>query len=415
MRVHPLAGATLLSLALAATPAPALAQPPGMGAGAQGGAMPDAKQMSGVPLPAGDVAVGTFTVRVVRGSMANPLTGESVELFGGPSPKTVKTNDQGRAEFTGLTPGLRVKAVATINGERLESQEIDIPSAGGVRVALVATDPEMAKRAEEDKKLAQMPAQSGIVVLGDQTRFVFEMGDEGLNVFNIVEILNTARTPVQPQAPVVFDLPKVAQSPGILDGSTPQALLAGKRLTVSGPFAPGTTLVQFAYTVPFGSSDLTLEQKLPVALTQLSVMAQKAGDLHLLSPQMADHREMTAEGRTYIVGQGPALKAGDTITFNFTGLPSQPTWPRNLALALAVLIIGGGVYGSMRTGKAVAAEQARLKKLQAKRDRLFAELTSLEQRHRENTIDPSRYSAERRELVAALERVYAEMDEEAAA
>lgn len=393
---------------------PALAQPPGMGQ-AQGGAMPDAKQMSGVPLPAGDVAVGTLTVRVVRGSMANPLAGESVELVGGPAPKTVKTNDQGRAEFPGLAPGTRVKAVATVNGERLESQEIEIPPTGGIRVALVATDPDMAKRAEEDKKLAQLPAQAGMVVLGDQTRFVFEIGDEGLNVFNIVEILNTARTPVQPQTPVIFDLPEIADHPGILDGSTPQAVLAGKRLTVNGPFAPGTTLVQFAYTVPFGASDVTIEQKLPVALNQLSVMAQKVGDLHLLSPQMADHREMQAEGQTYIVGQGPALKAGDTITFNFTGLPSQPTWPRNLALALAVLIIGAGVYGSTRTGKAAAAEQARVKKLQARRDRLFNELASLEERHRENTIDPSRYSAERRELITALERVYAEMDEEAAA
>lgn len=414
MRMRLLAGATLLALALAA--APALAQPPGMGGGQTAGAqMPDAKQMSGVPLPAGDVPVGTVTVRVVRGSMANPLTGESVELVGGLSPVTIKTNDAGRAEFSGLKPGMRVKAVATVKGERLESQEIEVPAAGGVRVALVATDPEAAKRAEEDRKLAQMPAQPGIVVLGDQSRFVFEMGDEGLNVFNIIEILNTARTPVQPQAPVVFDLPDVAQSPGILDGSTPQAVLAGKRLTVNGPFAPGTTVLQFAYTVPFGSSDLTLEQRLPLALNQVSVMAQKIGQLHLLSPQLADHREMTAEGQTYIVGQGPALKAGDTMTFNFTGLPYEPTWPRNLALALALAIIAGGVYGSTRTSKAASAEQARLKKLQAKRDRLFAELTSLEQRHRENTIDPSRYSAERRELVSALERVYAELDEEAAA
>ena len=38
----------------------------------------------------------------------------------------------------------------------------------------------------------------GHVVLGEQTRFVFEMGDEALNVFNILQIVNTARTPVQP-------------------------------------------------------------------------------------------------------------------------------------------------------------------------------------------------------------------------
>lgn len=408
--------AALSILALCTSAAPLLAQPPGMGGGQGSGAqMPDAKQMSGVPLQAGDMAVGTVTVRVVRGSMANPLAGEPVELFGGLSPVTMTTNETGRAEFTGLTPGMRVKAVATITGERLESQEFEVPAAGGMRVMLVATDPESARRAEEDRKLAQTPAQPGLVVIGERSRFVFEMGDEGLNVFNILEILNTGRTPVQPPAPVVFDLPDIAQTPGILDGSSPQAVLAGKRLTINGPFAPGTTLVQFAYSVPFGRSDQTVEQKLPLALNQLSVMAQKVGDLHLLSPQMTDHRETAAEGQTYIVGQGPALKAGDTLTFNFTGLPSQSSWPRNLALLLAVLILGGGVLGSTRTGKAAAAEQGRIKKLQAKRERLFAELTALEQRHRENAIDPSRYSAERRELVSALERVYGEMDEETAA
>lgn len=410
MKVHTLVAITIVALGIGV--APALAQPPGMGGGAQ---MPDPKQMSGTPLPVGDVAPGTVTVRVVRGSMANPLVGEAVELFGGLSPVTVKTNEAGRAEFTGLKPGMRVKAVATVNGERLESQEFEVPAAGGVRVALVATDPETEKRAAEDRKLAQLPAQPGIVVLGDQSRFVFEMGDEGLNVFNIMEILNTARTPVQPQGPLVFDLPDVAQGAGLLDGSSPQAVLAGTRITVNGPFAPGTTLVQFAYTVPFGPSDLTLQQKLPAALNQLSVMAQKLGNLHLLSPQMADHREMVTEGQTYIVGQGPALKAGDTVTFNFTGLPHEAAWPRNLALLLAVVIIGGGIFGSTRTGKAAAAEQARVRKLQARRERLFAELTALEQQHHRNTIDPSRYSAERRELVSALERVYGEMDEEAAA
>ncbi len=404
--------ASVLLLVLAASAQPLLAQLPGMGGGAQ---MPDARQMSGVPLPAGDVPAGTITVRVVRGSMANPLAGESVELQGGASPVTMKTNAEGRAEFSGLTPGTLVKAIATVNGERLESQEIEMPPSNGVRVALVATDPDMARRAEEDRKLAQMPAEQGIVVLGDQSRFVFEIGDDGLNVFNIMEIVNTARTPVQPASPVVFDLPDVAQSPGILDGSSPQAVVAGKRVTVSGPFAPGTTLVQFAYSIPYSSSSLTVAQKLPAALNQVSVMAQKVGDLHMLSPQMAEHREMQAQGETFIVGQGPALRAGDTVTFNFTGLPSDPSWPRNLALALAVVILVAGVLASRRTSQAAAAEHARLRKLQGKRDRLFAELASLEERHRTNAIDPARYPDERRELVTALERLYAEMDEEAAA
>jgi hypothetical protein len=45
---------------------------------------------------------------------------------------------------------------------------------------------------------------------------------------------------------------------------------------------------------------------------------------------------------------------------------------------------------------------------------LFAELTSIEEQHRDNTIDPARYASRRQELLASLERVYAQLDDEAA-
>jgi hypothetical protein len=52
--------------------------------------------------------------------------------------------------------------------------------------------------------------------------------------------------------------------------------------------------------------------------------------------------------------------------------------------------------------------------LSARRDRLFADLAELEEQHRTGAIDPERFAVRRRELVTALERVYAELDEEAA-
>ena len=111
---------------------------------------------------------------------------------------------------------------------------------------LVATDPEIEKRAAEDQKLAGSAAVPGIVVLGDQTRFVIEAGDEALNVFNILQIVNTARTPVQTAAPVVFDLPAGASGAGVLDGSAPNAVATPGRVTVTGPFRARQHMVQFA-------------------------------------------------------------------------------------------------------------------------------------------------------------------------
>jgi hypothetical protein len=373
--------------------------------------MPDPKQMSGVPLPVGDLPPGTVTVRVVRGTMTNLITGQRVDLIG-PTPMSAKTNDAGRAEFTGLQPGIRVRVATMVGAEQLESQEFTIPANGGVRIALVATDSTTQPPAGSG---SQAPAQIGTVVLGQQSRFIFEMGDEALNSFAVLEIVNSATAPVQTAQPIIFELPPEARGPGLLEGSTPQASILDKRIIVRGPFAPGTTSLQFGYSLPISGASLVLEQRLPLSLAQVSVMAQKVGNLQLQSPQLAEHRDMPLQGETFIVGKGPAIPAGQVIAFTFTGLPHQPVWPRNLALSLAVAILGAGVWASVRRGSGKPGDDERRKRLDARRDRLFAELTSLEAQHREHAIDPERYAARRRELLTALERVYAQLDDEAAA
>ena len=214
-------------------------------------AQPDVRQMSGMPLPVGDMPAGSLTVRVLRGAISNPVAGLQVEVHGTGAPVTSTTNEAGRAEFKGLPIGARLKAVASVDGQRLESQEFALPAAGGVRVMLVAMDAESEKRAAEDRKLAEGPAQPGTVVLGSESRFVFEMGDDGLTVFNIFQVFNSGKVPVQTGEPLVFEVPAGAGPATIIDGSSEQAAAAGKRVTVTGPFKPGTTLVQFVYTMPY--------------------------------------------------------------------------------------------------------------------------------------------------------------------
>ena len=385
------------------------------GAAAQqaGPQMPDPRQMSGVPLPTADLPVGTITVRLIRGSLSNPLPGQRVEITGD-AQASGTTNESGRAEFPSLRPGATIKAIAVVDGEKLESQQIQVPAAGGIRVMLVATDPEAQKRAEQDQQLARGPAQRGTVVLGDQSRFVFELGDEGLNVFNIVQILNTARVPVEPTTPVSFELPAAAERTALLEGSSPLASVAKGRVDVKGPFPPGMTLVQFAYTMPLAGDAITIRQVVPAQLSQLTVVAQKVGDMRLVSSQLAQQRDMESEGRIYILAQGPAVAAGGALEFRFTGLPHRSVWPRNLALGLAILILGGGAWISVR-GRPEAARPQDRERLHKRRERLFDELTALEEGHRAGRVDSATYSSRRPQLIASLERVYAALDEDAAA
>ncbi len=375
--------------------------------------MPDVKQMSGMPLPVSDAAPGTVTVRVVRGALTDVVADQPVDLIGGAAPITVKTNEAGRAEFNGVAPGSRVRAVTVVDGERLESQEFDVPRSGGIRLLLVATDANAPKPSPEDQKRAQAPPQPGTVVLGGESRFVIEPGEDGLNVFNLLHILNGLKTPVQ-TLPLVFELPGAAERVSVLEGSSPQAVAAGKTVTVSGPFAPGQTVVQFAYTLPLRRREMTVEQTLPAPLTQLTVLMQRVGEMHITSEQFASHRDMSSEGQAYILGQGPALKAGDTITLSLTGLPAAPVWPRNLALALATMILGTGAWLAAKPRHTGADTGGRTRQLQSRRDRLFEQLTELERQHAAGAIDEERYTAQRRELVRALERIYADLDAPAA-
>jgi hypothetical protein len=196
----------------------------------------------------------------------------------------------------------------------------------------------------------------------------------------------------------------------MLEGSSSQATVAGRRVTVTGPFAPGPTLVQFAYGLPYSGEKLEFTQKIPVALAQVTVIAQKIGDMRISSNQLSQQREMTAEGQNYIIGQGPAVKTGESLAIDFSGLPHHAVWPRNLALALAVAILAGGTWSAARAGRNGTPDSTRRGKLEARRDRLFTKLTSLEEQRREGSIDDERYADRRRELVVALERVYADMD-----
>ncbi len=403
--VRPSALACAVALVLLVTSVAAWAQP----------AMPDPRQMSGVPLPVGDVSTGTVTVRVAREAVTNAVTGQEVQLSVGGQFRTEKTNDAGRAEFTGLTPGSRVKASTIVDGERLESQEFEVPVTGGVRLMLVAGVGAGTGGAPGAAAAAQTPAKRGNVVLGDQSRFVYEMGDESLTGFYILQIVNSEAVPVQPAEPFTIELPEGAEGATIMQGSSPQGSVAGRDLTVAGPFAPGQTQVQVAFSLPYSTGKVTIAQPLPVPLTQVAVLVEKIGDMQIESPQIVQHREVRAEPDTYIVGQGPGLAAGSTLTLTISGLPHAPLWPRNVGLALALLLVGGGLFVAMRPGRSSAASEAKRQKLDARREKLFAELAAVENQHSAGTVDDERYAARRRDLVRALERVYAELDEDAAA
>ena len=374
------------------------------GASAQGGfAMPDPKEMSGIPRPVEDLPNGAISVRLIRGSLSNNVVDHPVKLIAGGKELTVKTDEAGRAQFNDVPPGSTVKAVADVDGEHLESREFPAPTRGGIRLMLVATD-------KSRPAAPAAPAVNGTVTIGNQSRIVIQPNDENIEFYYLLDVSNTSTNPVNPPAPFVIGLPKGAAGTTIMEGSSPQAKAKGSTVVVEGPFPPGHTFVQAAYMLPGEGGTVDIAQKFPAALEQLTVVVKKVGDTTLRSPQLTSQREMPADNEVFIAAQGGELRAGQPLELTVSGFPHQASTPRLVALTLALLIALVGVWAATRPAPDAGAAAAERKRLIARREKLFADLVRLENDRRSGRVDDRRYGTRREELVAALEQVYSALD-----
>lgn len=376
-------------------------------AGAQD--MPDPSLIHGRAIPAPELPTGTVTVRVVREDLGNDIAGQEVRVTAGGATRTATTDELGRAEFSGLPAG-EARAETTVDGERLESQPFPVPASGGLRVILVSGLAAAAeRRRQEEAEAARAPAVKGVVVFGGNSRVLMQIEDDELQVFYVLEVINNARTRVDIGGPLIIELPTRAVGGNLLEGSSPSAQVNGTRVTVVGPFASGTTLVQVGYTLPHRSSELVFEQAWPAALQQVTVGVQKVGTLSIASEQFATVTDVrTAGGTLFALGTGPGLQPGTPLLVTITNLPVRSQTPRHVALGLAMAIVALGVWLAASARSTRGSEQAALVK---RRDLLLDQLANLEAKRRAGGINPEKYAARRQRLMSELEQIYGELDE----
>ena len=373
--------------------------------------MPDPSLIHGRAIPAQELANGTVTIRVVREAIGNNVPGQQVSVTVGGTTRTATTDAQGRAEFTDLPKdGANAIAEVTVDGETLVSQPFAVPTSGGLRVILVAGIAKAAERKkQEEAAAAAQPPTKGIVVLGGNSRVLMQFNNDALDVYYILEIVNSARTRVDTGGPLVIDLPRGATGATALEGSSKTATVTETKITVAGPFASGTTTVQAAFRMPYSGGDLTMTQTWPVAFQQVIVGVQKVGDLRVASPQLTQTSDVRTEnGDLFVLGNGPALPAGGTLTLTLSGLPFHNTTPRYVTLAIAagLLAFGAWLAVSGRTKKDETRQA-----LVARRDTLLGQLAQLESKRRAGTVDGEAQAKRRTRILGELEQIYGELDE----
>ena len=379
-----------------------------LGASAAAQQMPDASQMAGTPLPAPELSTGTVSVRVVRERMGNNIGNHPVTVKAGDRTLNGTTDAQGRATFSAVAPGTAVVVETVVDGETLRSREFTVPTSGGVRIALIAgLQAAAAKEQAARDEAAKQPARQGIVVFGGESRIIFEFQDDNLQVFYLLDIVNNARTPIDVGEPLYVVFPEGAVGAGAMEGSSTLAVVQGDRLRINGPFPPGTTQVQVGFRLPYNGDTVVLNQQWPAAFEQLFVAAEKVGNMQMSSPQFEQTQDANSGGAPFVMAQGGRINAGDTMTITLTGLPHRNTMVRDIGIGVGVLILAVGFWVALtgRTARATLTHQ-----LTKRKEKLLAELVTLEEQRRQNRIDERRYVTKRQQLMTQLERVMGELD-----
>ena len=267
-----------------------------------------------------------------------------------------------------------------------------------------------------DPTQADVPAESGTVNFGADSRIVIELGEEVLNVYYLLDIVNWRDVPVEPDTPVVLSLPAGATGATLMGGSSPRAAAAGAQVSVPGPFPPGVTPLRVGFVLPYSGGSLAFDQPLPVALESLLLMVEKWGDMDIASEQIARRADASPEGvdgRTFIFAAGPLVAAGAAVSLEISGLPYHSRLPAMLALGVAFVFLAAGAWGAATPDRSASGAERR-RRIESSREKRFRDLVKNEQQHRAGRIGDTKYANRRRELMADLERIYAELDDEVA-
>lgn len=306
--------------------------------------------------------------------------------------------------------GIAAAVVMSRDGLRLGTDGFQVPSTGpGIAVELHA-----------------LPRSSdpSLISIGAGGRVILQLRDDALGFIETFPLENHSDKLFDAgPGGVEIPLPSEAYGAEGAEGEHKIEIRKGIGVAVHGPIPPrrpeqsdqnqkSPDEVTFGFLLPSNSSSRSVVQKFPNGLGEFTFVTEQLPNLVIESDQISGKQPRELQGKKYWLMRGAPISPGGVLRFTVRGLPAADHTGRIVAAVLALLLVGGAfVFGRKDADAPSAKADSEREGLVSRRERLFADLVSLEARRTTAADDPAKRAAktERDDLVRKLEGVYREL------
>jgi hypothetical protein len=396
-----------------------------------------------VKSPVADAALkdGAIDVHVSRkGTGVEGIAIALVAAEGGAGVADGKTDGEGRAVFSQVAAGGKLKLRAFVHGRALESPAFDAPQKGGVKIDVevnwqeveslratfkgVASGPDKVyiARAVGGERASLSPPFQMTEARGAATQIIVFPGilmgfhggtqlDDDKLWFEIqFTVLNPSAVPYDSgPSGLRIPLPRGFIGASVRDEMTARVKVDGEKgLVWRGAIPPGQKSFIASFALPTEGGRVDFAMPLPVGAIQSQMVLEDIPGMRIEAPAGVDKETRTSEGKKFVLLTGIERRPGEELSFRVAGLPQAPGWRSwvRRGVGLVVLgLLGWGVFSIARS----RGTRSRAEELESEREELLQALTQLEADLQRKKIAAPLYKKQKAALTSRLEAVYGEL------
>jgi hypothetical protein len=224
---------------------------------------------------------------------------------------------------------------------------------------------------------------------------------------------------------LTIPLPKGFVGAVVADEYQERVAVTGEGFLWRGSIPPGGAEFRAGFSLPVASGgSFEFDMPLPHGAfdSSLSMLYTPGMEVRLPAGTQPDIRQ-NESGRRFYVLSNITILPKQRMVMSVRGLPHQPPWRRQVALAIGLVVLGMLLWALVaalrRTAAAADVEHESdgdgRAALRRRREVLLEELVELDKRHRAGAVGDADYEKRRAELVGTLEGVYAKLQRPAQA